>query len=179
MDELGHMQLFGFMATVILVTVCKEGRDGSHGQFLAVHGQGILTILRGLIGITMSLGVWFTICLWAYMRLTSATQGDLFVFMRTGTLLQRMASYCLARSVPALFMSIFALMFASDEYGDSNARPGDVVLLICQGLLDGLMLPFGFARLPWETSGATGRATALLGVAFLTFLACGTLSLAV
>ena len=63
MDELGHMQLFGFMATVILAAVCKEGRDGSHGQFLAVHGQGILTILRGLIGITMSLGVWFTICL--------------------------------------------------------------------------------------------------------------------
>ena len=179
MDELGHMQLFGFMATVMLAAVCKEGRDGSHGQFLAVHGQGILTVLRSLIRITLSLGVWFTICLWAYMSLLPASQGDYVAFMRTGTLLQRMAGYCLARSVPALFMSIFALMFASDEYGDSNAGPGDVVLLICQGLLDGLMLPFGFARLPWETSGATGRATALLGVAFLTFLACGTLSLAV
>lgn len=190
MDRLGHAQLFGFLATVILVALCKEGRDGSRGEFLATHGQTIIDAIRVLVGLTMSAAVWFTIFLWISMRFLHVQSRDLFTFMKSGTLLQRMAGYCLARAVPALVLSVFSLILTSDEAAETRPELQHLVLLVLRGLLEGLMLPFGFARLlPGSAAageGGTPRAlharavtTSFLGVAFLTFMACGTLSLAV
>lgn len=190
MDRLGHAQLFGFFATMLLVALCKEGRDGSRGEFLAAHGQGIIDAMRVLVRLTVSAAIWFTIFFWASMRFLHVPSRDLFAFMESGTLLQRMAGYCLARSVPALVLSVASLILTSDEAAGTPAELYDLVLFVLRGLLEGLLLPFGFACLLSESAeageGGAPRAlhartvaTSILGVAFLTFMACGTLSLAV
>lgn len=110
--------------------------------------------------------------------------------MRDGSTFQRVAGFCLARSVPVLFMSLFALVLTSYELEGAEDNPQLLVLLVGDSLLEALARPFSFIDLFVEsTESASGGVVAgesvekckvlcsLIGASFLVFMACGTLAM--
>lgn len=146
---------------------------------LDTYGRQLLGATRHLLEWAMTPVLWFMIC----VHTLHIPLACIHASMDAGSTLQQVFGTCLVCAPTLMFLTLTALCFANDELGHGGVSLQDVVLYCANSLLHALTRPFGFARLVSGraagaeiTAGEVART--LLGVAFLTFLACGTLAFA-
>ena len=174
-----HLTLNGFALLVGAILFLRVGMANLQGPLPDACVAHLLGAIRHLLDLMLTLTLWCTICRHICMGALHVPLLSIRTLAETGSALQRLFGFCVYSGPPLLLLALIALFFASFELEGDGVSPQDLVPFHGNALLDALVRPFGVATLVSRREVGTRDAMgALFGVAFLTFLACGTLAIA-